>query len=213
MKKLIVLAMLTAVLAQARADEVSPEQKKRAVELYRSGVVHYQSGDLEKAAKEFKESFQAYPKPETLYNLAQTHRLLKHYEEAVFFYKQFMATGQVREPTKSQIEKRVAELEEIIRQQRHAQTAPPQGPAGTESSLPATSTAPSQAQEAIASPTRADLTAHAPERPKDDRVYKRKWFWPVVAGSVVVAVGVGVGIGLGASPHYPSPTLGTVVKQ
>lgn len=197
----LVVAVLMSALS-ADADEITSEQKKHAVELYRSGVIHYQSGDLEQAAREFKESFQTYPKPETLFNLAQTHRLLKHYEDAVFFYKQFLASGQVREADRTQIEKRIAELEDIMKEQQHAQTAPPQGP-----ELPsAAASGPPSTQ-----PSPALAVTAAPLKQKKP-MYKRAWFWvAVVGGAAVVAVGVGLGVGLSHSSPYPSvnPTDGT----
>src|SRR3989442_860240 len=96
--KTILTAMFLIVSSSigALADE-APDQKAKAKELYERAKIHYRSGELDKAAAEFKESYEAFPKPETLFNLAQTHRLLKNYEKAIFYYKQYLSSADVNE--------------------------------------------------------------------------------------------------------------------
>jgi hypothetical protein len=124
--------------ADSSEQQVSEQQKKKAIELYRAGVVHYQTGDLDKAAVEFKESFQTYPTPETLFNFAQTMRLLKNYEKAVYLYRQYLlTTTRISEQDRRTIQKRIEDLEQLQKEQQKVQTAPPQG------ALPSTTHAPS----------------------------------------------------------------------
>jgi tetratricopeptide (TPR) repeat protein len=124
----------------AVADELAT-QKTKARELYERAKVHYRSGELEKAASEFKQSYEAYPKPETLFNLAQTHRLLKNYERSIFYYKQYLSSAELTEQDRKLTRERISDLENLVKQQQQAQSAPPQGPeppsvAGQQSSPP-----------------------------------------------------------------------------
>lgn len=141
-----ILLVTTFVHRGATADDFSPEQKAKAKAFYQRAIIHYRSGDLQSAAVEFKESYEAFPKPETLYNLAQTHRLLKNYDQAVFYYKQYLSSAQVNDRDRKMVQERIADLEDLLKQQQNAQAAPPQGP-----EPPATTT--EQTQPSPAHPT------------------------------------------------------------
>jgi tetratricopeptide (TPR) repeat protein len=211
MKMAFAIALLLAP-ALSLADSAADARKDRARELYKQAQIHHRTGDLEKAASEFKESYELYPVPETLYNLAQTHRLLKNYEKAVFFYKQYLATADAKPADKKMIQDRIAEMEQLLEQQRHALNAPPVGvepPSAKPVQLPAStpSTAPTTALER----QNVAVTASAPApAPAKKPVYKTWWLWTIV-GSAAVGIGLGVGLGLSrsapASNSFPGVTL------
>jgi hypothetical protein len=65
--------------------------------------------------------------PETLFNLAQTHRLLKHYDKAIFYFRQYLATAQLRDRDREDVEQRIAESQRLLQQQEqpeHPATTP-----------------------------------------------------------------------------------------
>lgn len=128
MKKLLLILLILLPSVSARAQQPSPEQRAKAKDLYERAKTHYRSGELDKAAAEFKESYETYPKPETLFNLAQTHRLLKNYEKAIFYYKQYLSSASVSDSDRKTTQERIADLENLVKEQQKAQTAPPQGP-------------------------------------------------------------------------------------
>lgn len=182
----------------ASAQEPSPEQKAKAKELYERAKIHYRSGELDKAATEFKESYEAYPKPETLFNLAQTHRLLKNYEKAIFYYKQYLSSADVSQRDRQTTQDRISDLENLLKQQQNAQSAPPQGPEPPSAAA---------AQEPPASTTErsAELTKAPSEAPPPKHAYQRWWFWTAIVGGVVVAGGaIGLGVGLSHQPQTPT---------
>jgi tetratricopeptide (TPR) repeat protein len=182
----------------AFSQEPSPEQKAKAKELYERAKIHYRSGELDKAAAEFKDSYEAYPKPETLFNLAQTHRLLKNHEKAIFYYKQYLSSADVGERDRQTTRDRISDLESLLKQQQKAQSAPPQGPE------PPSVTA---AQEPPSSTTARsiELTKAPSAAPPPKRVYQRWWFWTAVIGGAVLAGGaIGLGVGLSHQPQTPT---------
>jgi tetratricopeptide (TPR) repeat protein len=116
------------------------------------------SGDLDKAAAEFKESYETFPKPETLFNLAQTHRLLKNYEKAIFYYKQYLSSGDVDERDRKIVQDRIADLEKLREQQQRADATSKNQTAPT-ATAPPTTPPPEQA-----------VTREA------DGVHRRRWY-------------------------------------
>ena len=197
MRLFLAAALLLACPLRASADDSSPQQKAQAKNLYEQAIIHYRSGDLEKAAAEFKSSYQLYPRPETLFNLAQTHRLLKNYEKAIFYYKQYLASAEVNEHDRQMVQHRIADLENVLKQQQAAQAAPPQGPEPP-STTPANQPAPESRAVEL---TKTPQPAAAPSK----HVYQRWWFWTALVGSAVVAGGaIGLGVGLSHQPQTPS---------
>ena len=208
MKTLVVVSvLLLPVFSLADPTPLSEqEQKGKAREMYKRAQVHYRTGDLDKAAAEFKESYELYPAAETLFNLAQTHRLLKNYEKAVFFYRQFLATGETGQADRKVIQERIAELEKIIEQQQHAQAAPPQGP-----EPPATGARVSPSQAAPPDSIVVMKTQEAKRAPAPTPVYRKWWFWTIIGGAVAAATAVGIGIGASSAtqaPPAPETSLG-----
>jgi tetratricopeptide (TPR) repeat protein len=183
--RLLLVATLATSLV-ARADEPTPAQKATAKRLYERAIIHYRSGDLDKAVVEFKDSFEAYPRPETLFNLAQTHRLLENHDKAIFFYKQYLSMADASPSDRQLAEQRIAEQQKLIAQQRASETPAP---------APAPAPKPVVAPEPSASP-QLTLTRTPAARARDQQpVYKKWWLWTIV-GVAVVGAGVGLGVGL-----------------
>lgn len=63
-------------------------------------------------------------------------------------------------------------------------------------------------------PASADASVTAAPPPAKKPIYKKGWFWGVIAGGVVViAVGVGLGVGLSSGDSDPTATFGTFVLR
>jgi tetratricopeptide (TPR) repeat protein len=188
MRTALVIALLiipTLSFAEAAPGESIPQtQKDRAKQLYKQAQIHYRTGKLEQSASEFEQSYELFPAPETLFNIAQTQRLLKNYERAVFFYRQFLATSEAGKTDRKMIQDRIAELEKLIEQQRQAQSAPPQEPEPPPARI-------GDKQTATSAPSGAFSTTLQTQRAE-------KPFYKNAAG-ITLAVGGVVLVGLGGA--------------
>jgi tetratricopeptide (TPR) repeat protein len=88
----------------------------------------YEIGDYRQALDEFKAAHLAKADPVFLYNIAQCHRQLGEREQAVTLYKRFLASSP-NAPNRSEVQKRVAELEAELAAARQEQPPPDPYPA------------------------------------------------------------------------------------
>jgi outer membrane protein assembly factor BamD (BamD/ComL family) len=205
MKLAVAVAFLVLSSSAWAATPSASETKKReqARELYRQAQIHYRTGDLEKASAEFKDSYALFPAPETLFNMAQTQRLLKNYEKAVFLYEQYLSTSTATQIDRQPILDRIAELKKVIEEQRRAQTAAP---------VAVQPDVKSQEARPAATPTHDALavTSTAPATKKKP-IYQQWWLWTAV-GAGVGAVAVGLGVGLSHSSTPSATTDGGTIR-
>jgi tetratricopeptide (TPR) repeat protein len=194
MRLALILLTLTVAFPAAAED------KDAARKAYSEGSRYYNLGQYGEALESFKRAYWSYEEPSFLYNIAQCHRALKHKSEAIEFYRSYLRTAPAT-PKRSEVEHLIAELEAALAQERAVARLSPEGPLSAPATT-ATSPAPSEA---------AALTASAPESKSHKPVWKRAWFWGVMAGAAVVVAGVAVGIGVGTSTTKdPSPSFGKV---
>jgi tetratricopeptide (TPR) repeat protein len=85
----------------------------------------YEIGDYRQALDEFKAAHLAKADPVFLYNIAQCHRQLGEREQAVTLYRRFLASSP-NAPNRSEVQRRVAELEAELAAARPEQ--PPTDP-------------------------------------------------------------------------------------
>jgi tetratricopeptide (TPR) repeat protein len=114
----LVLASLAAAAPAAAQDAAA------AREHYQKGTTFYDLGRYDDAIKEFEAAYQIKNDPALLYNLAQSHRLAGHDEQALHFYRTYLR----RVPNaknRTEIEGRIAALEQLVAQKAATQTAPP----------------------------------------------------------------------------------------
>jgi len=196
----LVALVIALTCAQARADdERVPEAQKR----YEAGMASYHLEEYEKEIEEWEAGYRLKPAPQFLYNIAQAYRLSKRPDKALSFYQKYLKLAP-RAANRAEVERHVETLTRVVEQQRQAAERPSQQPmplksettAPTEprpapTTTPATTTT-TETETASATTTTAttpaihgDLTASAP--PRDKPVYKKGWFWGVMAGAVVVA--------------------------
>lgn len=101
----------------ALADEVTARKD------FEAGERAYNLGDFNKAAELFKQAYDEWPKPEFLFNLAQTYRQAGDCKQALFFYKRFLSLKQndtkkpIKPELKQEVENRIGELEECTKRE------------------------------------------------------------------------------------------------
>jgi tetratricopeptide (TPR) repeat protein len=163
MKKAIVLATLlataTSTFAQpAPAPPPSEEKRAAAKALYDKGLSHYNLGEFDEAIKAFKEAYAISQAPGLLFNVAQSYRLKKDYEQATYFYQTYLRL-KPDAPNRADVEERLKEMQDAIEEQKKIGNKAPIGtvpPEGT----PATLTTPT--------PTPTPTETVAPEGVKNE---------------------------------------------
>ncbi len=211
----LILSALTTAHAAPSPDPDVVEARRR----FEEGTKAFNLGEFDRAVKEYKGAYNAKPDPVFLYNIAQAYRLANDLPQALFFYRSFLR-NLPNAPNRKDIEERIRQLETQIAQQKVITTSPPTStvapgtlppaaspppartpePTPTPTPTPAPTTSAGAPATASPSPTQAttaagaDLSTSAPH--SDKPVYKKAWFWGVIAGVVVVA-GVGAGLGVG----------------
>ncbi len=220
----LAVAALSLCMSSARADKKADEAKKEQARVfYAEGTKAYNLGNFELAIKNYKDAYNALPEPVFLYNIAQAYRLAGDFNQALFFYKSFMRNMPTA-PNIAEVERRVAEMEAALEQQKSASSKPPNDTVGPGESprgsdpAPAPSPAPSPAGVKIPSPAVAAGTVPADTSPSDGPtdsgggskpIYKKWWFWAgigaVAVGTVaIVAVSSGGGGDEAPDSHFGS---------
>ena len=205
------LRLMVVVAVLAAGVSAPAEDKEAARRAYSEGSRSYNLAQYADALEAFKRAYWNYDEPSFLYNIAQCHRALKHKNEAIEFYRSYLRNAP-NAPNRAEVERIIAELEAAVQKDKAVADAPPEGtlaaPPGTRPSAPPPSapepatTAPTPAPAAVIATTSTPAPA---ERP----VWKRGWFWGVMAGAAVVVAGVAVGVTLGTSTtRDPTPSLG-----
>ena len=192
MRRVWILFALLLLAGSARAED-----KAKAREAFRVGTQHFKLGEYDQALDSFKEAYRNFESPVFLYNIAQCERQLDHKQEAIRFYRQYLADAKDA-PNRDEVQAIITKLQSALDEQRAAGAKPPQAP------MEAAPTTPPPATTTNA----ATLTATAPP-PEKTPVYKKWWLWTAV-GVVAVGIGVGLGVGLGTSSSgsLPSTTFG-----
>jgi tetratricopeptide (TPR) repeat protein len=145
---------------------------------YRRGTNAFNLGHYLEAVKEYEAAYQMKDDPALLFNIAQAYRLAGENESAVRVYKSYL--HQVPDaPNRSEVEKRLAELQVLIEQQHKMQQAPPEG---TMPPQPAT------AEPVVAAPT-ASATSNVDTG--------RRWYHDRVAVGLAAGGVASLAAGLG----------------
>jgi tetratricopeptide (TPR) repeat protein len=106
------------------AGSAAAQDAASAREHYQKGTTFYDLGRYDDAIKEFEAAYQIKNDPALLYNLAQSHRLAGNAEQALHFYRTYLR----RVPNaknRTEIEGRIAALEQLVAQKNATQTTPP----------------------------------------------------------------------------------------
>jgi len=102
---------------KAPASSPSPPGLEEAKALTQKAEVDYKLGHFEASLTEYSAAYEKYPTPALLLNIGQCQRMLKNYEQAIFFYKGYLRDKQDA-PNRSAIEGLIEESTKNLEAQR-----------------------------------------------------------------------------------------------
>jgi hypothetical protein len=196
-------------------------QEDDARGLSNRGIAHFAKGEFEPALHDFQASYALNPLPDLLFDMAQAYRKLGNCELALRNYTEYLRAapnGRMHDKAKTQ----VAALQEC-----HSAAPPPPAAPATIEEKPAApppqtpapiaeSSAPEPVNPAPVPQQPTLVEVHEPAQPigppvmskpveRPVSLFKRRWFWGVVAASAVVVAGsVTLGVLFGGSDRYPA---------
>jgi tetratricopeptide (TPR) repeat protein len=198
---LLGLVALAALGGAARADDDVAQARRH----FEAGTRAFNVGEFDNAAKEYREAYKLKPDPAMLYNVAQSYRLAKNVEQALFFYRSYRRNS-TDLAHRQETDARIAALELQLKQQQ----APPNDVVNRVPAIDGKAPDPSPSAPKASEPapvtTQLELTTPAPPPPKPP-LYRTWWLW-TATGVVVVGAGLGIGLGLGLNTAAPSTALG-----
>jgi tetratricopeptide (TPR) repeat protein len=124
----------------ARADSAA------AKPFYERGIVEYNLGHFAEAIVQFEKAYEQDRAPILLFNIAQAHRQSGNPERALFFYRRYLE-GDPNATNRADVEKRMAELDEMVKRQTEVKSRPPTSvsPPGAGQPAPAVASGASEA--------------------------------------------------------------------
>lgn len=159
--------------APAAADAAT----QKARDAFREGQKHYNLGEFSQALDRFKEAYRIKPDPVLLYNIGQCQWKMGEVKAAVHSYRAYLrGAGDV--PNRPEVEARIAELEQRLREQDAAAT-PPRDDGTPPGAAPAPPPAPAPVVTATTLPEPA---------PVERSVTRQWWFWTALGVAVVGGV-------------------------
>jgi tetratricopeptide (TPR) repeat protein len=178
MRALAVLLVLSTALP-ARADD----GRRRAREIYKEGVRLYDLGRFDDAIAQYETAYRLSDDPALLFNIGQAHRLARHWERAMFFYRSYLHRAPAA-ANRDEVKLRIAEMQEKLDHEAAAKDA-----AAKDAAKPTPTPPPAIVEPAPA----ATVTKAPPARGDEGRAAR-------IAGFVLLPLGVAVvGGGIGAS--------------
>jgi tetratricopeptide (TPR) repeat protein len=186
--------VLVAIVCLGLLPRVALADAARARAHFEQGRARFEVDEYRQAIAEFKAAHIEKPDPAFLYNIAECYRRLGEVQEALQFYRRFLATTPPNDPTRPVVEKRIAELKTVGDEPKVAATEPPPGGANPALNAP--------------NPSASAVLIETPGSPAPVRApfYTRPWFL-VTVGVVVVASVVGIWA-LSRTPEPPDTPLG-----
>jgi tetratricopeptide (TPR) repeat protein len=157
---LVAVPCLTAVPAAAANPALEDARKLTA-----QASVEYDVGHFDQALDLYAKAYERYPKAALLFDIGQCHRLLGHFERAIFFYQGYLR-GMPEARNRVMVEKFIAESQQQLDAQRAAAATPtspaaaPPAPTGA-TSPPAAATPLPLDQPPASSPDSAPATTPA----------------------------------------------------
>ncbi|MCX5742894.1 MAG: tetratricopeptide repeat protein [Proteobacteria bacterium] len=126
--KLAIISTVLVSLASSivHAQPVADDKKVEAKAHYEKGNTHYNLGEFDKAIEEFKAAYALTSAVGLLFNIAQSYRLKKDYENASYFYKTYLRL-KPDAPNKSDVEDRIKEMDALLEEQKKQIQLPPTG--------------------------------------------------------------------------------------
>jgi tetratricopeptide (TPR) repeat protein len=111
---------------QPQPAAASDDKKAEAKALYEQGLSHYNLGEFDQAIDAFRKSYAISQAPGLLFNIAQSFRLKKDYEQATYFYQTYLRL-KPDAPNRADVEERLKEMQDALEEQKKLGNKPPIG--------------------------------------------------------------------------------------
>lgn len=135
------IALGGAIAGRAQAADESSAAAGSAKAHYKLGRTHYQLGEYRDALTEFKEAYRLKQDASFLFNIAQCHRQLSEYAEAIKLYGSYLREAP-EAGNRAEVERQVRELKEALEKREREEAAAPAPVPATAASVPDVSLAP-----------------------------------------------------------------------
>jgi tetratricopeptide (TPR) repeat protein len=165
------IIMVSVLAADAIADSSTRE---RAKQVFADAEAAFKLGRFEDALRFYEAAYEIDPHPDLLFNVAQCHRNLRHYDRAIFFLESYLRDAKEIDE-RDRIRALIEELEQARRSEPSVETRI------VTTTISATST--------VTLPVYVEVETPA---------YEQGWFWGLMVG-VAVAAGAAIAIGVAAS--------------
>jgi tetratricopeptide (TPR) repeat protein len=200
----LVVGLLVAAPAWSAGGE---DDIVSAKEHFRRGSKLFDLGRFEEAAKEYEAAYEAKDDPVLLYNIAQAHRLAKHTDRALFFYKTYLRKVP-NARNRAEVQVRITELEALLEQENRSQRPPnvPLPPRGETGGAvePAPSSVNGEPSAATPAPGASSVPPSAMPATTSDAGRAKRLAGLAIAGGGVALVVVGVVMGVLARSNADS---------
>ncbi|MGM0597700.1 MAG: tetratricopeptide repeat protein [Myxococcota bacterium] len=97
--KLLITIFTCLTLFSSPAAHAQMNRKQQARAQFQKGMVFFKSGKYLQAIREMKEAYNLIPKPVVLYFIAEVYKEAGLKEEAITYYKKFLANARVNDKT------------------------------------------------------------------------------------------------------------------
>lgn len=178
----------------ASAQKHTRADEKRAREHFEEGRLAFTEGRYDDALLHFRESYTLSHKPQLLFNIGNVLDRLRHDEEAISQYEQYLSEVPAAE-NREQVESRLAVLRRSVEERQQAQAT----------------LVPTPQEVAAADVTPAVSGPVAPVAPVSQSetrpLYKKWWVWTAVGSAVVAAVVIGVVASSGSTEKEQGPLV------
>jgi tetratricopeptide (TPR) repeat protein len=199
-----------------------------AEQAFQSAKRHIEQGRYDAALTDLNDAYSMVPAPALLFDIAQCHRALEEWDEAIRFYQSFLE--QTKDRTEREAtEEMIAECKTRLGQPKSIDlfgpeekilvlepnfaaapvTPPPAKIEETREIAAEPATVPRATPEIAAAPQPIAAPEVAVE--EEPAIYERWWFWTAVGGAVAIVVaGTAIGLTSGDDVVLPSGSAGTI---
>jgi tetratricopeptide (TPR) repeat protein len=207
-----ILVVLALALGVAHADP-SPGDMKAARGHVETADREYKLGRFEQALAEYTAAYELFPAPALLFNIGQCHRYLRHFEQALFFYRGFLRDAPPNAPNRATVEDLLVQTQNDLDAQR-AETAKREEEAARRAEEETR-----QREEAARRADEDRRTAEARRLAELQRapvgetpIYGKWWFWTAVGGAVAVG-GASLYLATRTTTIEPTGSLGGLDRR
>jgi tetratricopeptide (TPR) repeat protein len=120
MHRLVGILIAMMIVPSVRADE----KTRAAREHFERGTTYYDLSRFADAAREYEAAYEAKNDPAILFNIGQAWRFAREHEKAIMAFRAFLRR-QPNSPQRSEVEQRIAEMQQLVEAQKKSQERPP----------------------------------------------------------------------------------------